>query len=189
MASILKVDTIQDQSGNNIINENANTITIGKSGDTINLASGATAGFGKVAQVITNSTSTEILNTAAGYIDAGLTATITPSSTSSKILALTNQGVLLVEPGDLGGGSVRLLRDVTPIAGGDQAYEFYLQALDSGTTSLGMYGRINLTVLDSPSTTSAITYSTQIRRYTAGNEMTAQPNSIESRIILMEILA
>jgi hypothetical protein len=32
MASILKVDTIQDQSGNNIINENADTITIGASG-------------------------------------------------------------------------------------------------------------------------------------------------------------
>jgi hypothetical protein len=37
MASILKVDTIQDQSGNNIINENADTITIGASGDTITI--------------------------------------------------------------------------------------------------------------------------------------------------------
>jgi hypothetical protein len=46
MASILKVDTIQDQSGNNIINENAGTITIGKSGDTVNLASGATNNIG-----------------------------------------------------------------------------------------------------------------------------------------------
>jgi hypothetical protein len=42
MASILKVDTIQDQSGNNIINENADTITIGASGDTITVPSGAT---------------------------------------------------------------------------------------------------------------------------------------------------
>jgi len=37
MSSILKVDTIQDTSGNNIINENANTVTIGKSGDTVNV--------------------------------------------------------------------------------------------------------------------------------------------------------
>jgi hypothetical protein len=37
MSSILKVDTIQDQSGNNIINENADTITIGASGDTVNI--------------------------------------------------------------------------------------------------------------------------------------------------------
>jgi len=42
MASILKVDTIQDQSGNNIINENADTITIGASGDTITVPTGAT---------------------------------------------------------------------------------------------------------------------------------------------------
>ena len=46
MSSILKVDEIQDTSGNNIINENANTITIGKSGDTVNLASGATNNLG-----------------------------------------------------------------------------------------------------------------------------------------------
>ena len=42
MASILKVDTIQDQDGNNIINESANTITIGASADTITIPSGAT---------------------------------------------------------------------------------------------------------------------------------------------------
>jgi hypothetical protein len=41
MSSIIKVDTIQDQDGNNIINENANTITIGKSGDTVTVAAGA----------------------------------------------------------------------------------------------------------------------------------------------------
>jgi hypothetical protein len=46
MASILKVDTIQDQTGNNIISENANVITIGASGDTITIPSGASmSGF------------------------------------------------------------------------------------------------------------------------------------------------
>ena len=42
MSSIIKVDAIQDQDGNNIINENSNTITIGASGDTISIPSGAT---------------------------------------------------------------------------------------------------------------------------------------------------
>ena len=42
MASILKVDTIQDQDGNNIINVNANTVTVGKSGDTVNIVGTAT---------------------------------------------------------------------------------------------------------------------------------------------------
>ena len=35
MSSILKVDTIQDQAGNNIINENANVVTIGKAGASV----------------------------------------------------------------------------------------------------------------------------------------------------------
>ena len=37
MTSILKVDTIQDADGNNIINESSNTITVGASGDTTNV--------------------------------------------------------------------------------------------------------------------------------------------------------
>ena len=54
MTSILKVDTIQDTAGNNIINESSDTITIGASGDTITIPSGATisnlgtaSGFGE----------------------------------------------------------------------------------------------------------------------------------------------
>jgi hypothetical protein len=52
MSSIIKVDNIQDQDGNNIINENSNTITIGASGDTVTLASGASqTGFGRTGTV------------------------------------------------------------------------------------------------------------------------------------------
>ena len=43
MSSIIKVDTIQNQSGANIISESSNTITVGASGDTITVPSGATA--------------------------------------------------------------------------------------------------------------------------------------------------
>ena len=42
MSSILKVDEIQDTSGNLIIKEDSNTITLGASGDTITIPSGAT---------------------------------------------------------------------------------------------------------------------------------------------------
>ena len=60
MTSILKADTIQDTDGNNIINENSNTITIGASGDTISIPSGAT---------ITNSgTATGFGGTTAPYV-------------------------------------------------------------------------------------------------------------------------
>ena len=48
MSSIIKVDNIQNQSGDNIIKEDSNTITLGASGDTITLASGASqSGFGR----------------------------------------------------------------------------------------------------------------------------------------------
>jgi len=52
MTSTIKVNNIQNQCGANIINENSNTITIGASGDTINLASGASqSGFGRTGTV------------------------------------------------------------------------------------------------------------------------------------------
>jgi len=58
MTSTIKVDNIQDQDGNNIINENSNTITVGASGDTIIIPSGATItnngtqnGFGRTGTV------------------------------------------------------------------------------------------------------------------------------------------
>ena len=41
MTSTIKVDNIQNQCGANIIKEDSNTITLGASGDTIALASGA----------------------------------------------------------------------------------------------------------------------------------------------------
>jgi hypothetical protein len=52
MSSIIKVDNIQNQSGANIIKEDSNTITLGASGDTIALASGASqSGFGRTGTV------------------------------------------------------------------------------------------------------------------------------------------
>ena len=52
MTSTIKVNNIQNQCGANIINENSNTITLGASGDTIALASGASqTGFGRTGTV------------------------------------------------------------------------------------------------------------------------------------------
>ena len=60
MSSILKVNTIQDQDGNNIINENANVITIGASGDTITVPAGATVSGFTSAGIDDNATSVAI---------------------------------------------------------------------------------------------------------------------------------
>ena len=52
MTSTIKVNNIQNQCGANIIKENSNTITLGASGDTIALASGASqTGFGRTGTV------------------------------------------------------------------------------------------------------------------------------------------
>ena len=57
MTSTIKVNNIQNQCGANIINENSNTITLGASGDTIALASGASqTGFGRTGTVDWNTT-------------------------------------------------------------------------------------------------------------------------------------
>jgi len=52
MSSIIKVDNVQNQPGTNIINKCSTTITLGQSGDTISLASGASqTGFGRTGTV------------------------------------------------------------------------------------------------------------------------------------------
>ena len=111
MSSILKVDTIQDQSGNNIINENADTITIGASGDTINVVGTLQNNGAAFAQGITEAdqwrvttgfaltggseiditTNLERVDTAGqGYIGTGM-------SESSGIFTFPSTGVYLVK--------------------------------------------------------------------------------------------
>ena len=52
MASTIKVDNVQNQPGTNIVNKCGTTITLGASGDTVSLASGASqTGFGRTGTV------------------------------------------------------------------------------------------------------------------------------------------
>jgi len=78
MASIIKVDDVQDAAGNNIINESGDTITIGASGDTITIPSGAT---------ISNS------GTATGFGAWALIKTVTASSSSAVTFVNGTSGV------------------------------------------------------------------------------------------------
>ena len=74
MSSILKVDTIQDQSGNNIINESGNVITIGASGDTITVPAGATVSGFTSAGIDDNATSTAITIDSSERVGIGTTS-------------------------------------------------------------------------------------------------------------------
>jgi hypothetical protein len=186
MSSILKVDTIQDQSGNNIINESADTITIGASGDTVTIPSGATisnlgtaTGFGKVLQVVQGTSTTSTSTTSIAYVTANLSATITPSSASNKILIMLH-GCCDTEASGrqwyLG-----IFRGATNLSGGTAL------AFDSSYNGAGR--QINttaLTHLDSPSTTSSTTYTLHINS-PSGNDVEFCSQGTEARIVLMEI--
>ena len=97
MTSTIKVNNIQNQCGANIINENSNTITIGASGDTIALASGASqTGFGRtgtvdwVTSIKTNSDSPLTVESGKGYFLNTTSGTITvnlPAGTAGAIVA------------------------------------------------------------------------------------------------------
>jgi len=98
MTSTIKVNNIQNQCGQNIINESSNTITLGASGDNIALASGATqSGFGRTGTVDwittpkTTGTFTAVsgegyfLNTSDGVITANL-----PAGVAGAIVSLAD---------------------------------------------------------------------------------------------------
>ena len=185
MSSILKVDQLQDSGGNNLVTSNGSGVI-------------TAAGFGKVGQVVTNTSSTDVEVTGNTFTDSGLSGSITPSSTNSKILILIQQSVYIRRPSSAYAyGGSRLLRGSTNIYNpnpedGSGSYGLGF-GVNGQSGSYNFYGNINYTYLDSPSTTSATTYKTQIRAYTGTGLISAQEtgggtNNGQSVITLMEIL-
>ena len=109
MTAILKVDTIQDTSGNNIINESSDTITIGASGDTIALAgttvTGITQGITMADQwrlTANNTTNADISSNLERVDDASSAKIGTGMSESSGIFTFPYTGLYLVRYNILG---------------------------------------------------------------------------------------
>jgi len=145
---------------------------------------------GSVIQVVQGSTNTQINVSTTSYTDTGLSAAITPSLTSSKILILIDQHIFLKRNGDVNIGSgFRLLRDSTVVAGGESLTDTQLTVQNAGNLSMELLVRRNSQYLDSPSTTSEITYKTQGRpdQTSNGGLVIYQHNSIVSHMTLMEI--
>jgi hypothetical protein len=181
MASIIKVDDVQDAAGNNIIREAADTITIGASGDTITIPSGATisnlgtaSGFGKVGQVVqTVITTAQALSTSTSKIDLpDYTVAITPTAASSKILVEW----YIMFSNDSGDRHLLYLnRGTTEIGIGTTSGLGELCTTGLMTANSNNYWAFNATgsYLDSPATTSATTYKFQIN---AGGSYTCHFN-------------
>ena len=96
MTSTIKVNNVQNQCGQNIINENSNTITIGASGDTVALASGASqSGFGRSGSVDWQTTPKTANFTAANgegyFINSGSALTMNlPAGSAGAIVAVAD---------------------------------------------------------------------------------------------------
>jgi hypothetical protein len=172
-------DTIYSSSGSTPAR-----LGIGTTGQVLTVAGGVPSwatpagGGGKVLQVVEGRYATEVSNSTTTYEDTGLTATITPSAASSKILVIVKQSSSKAAGSAGTALYVQLLRDATEI---DLSVSFYTNS------SLTFYGQTSLLKLDSPSTTSAITYKTKFKNEIAAVQVSVQPGTYASTIILMEI--
>ena len=173
----------------------ANSVVTGKITDGAILnadinASAAIAGtkingsFGKVLQVVHASSSTEVGMTGTSYADIGLTASITPSSSSNKVLIQASIPV----------------RKRVIVSGSSTDNSAHLK-LVRGSTDLTEFGRfvawndssswnqetVTFSWLDSPSTTSATAYKIQMKGVVASNYVYSNHDNSVSTITLMEI--
>jgi hypothetical protein len=157
----------------------ATIATIDSSG--ITMASGkGLAATGHVLQVVNASYSTTTGSSSSTYADTGLTASITPSSTSSKILVIVHQEGLSKVTNSTG-VDLKLFRGATELAlfGGNAGQQY--------TTAWNFVGGAGITYLDSPSTTSSTTYKTQFSSTGNNANVYVQSNNATSTITLMEI--
>ena len=158
-----------------------NTLTLPASTGTV-LTTGSPQSGG-VIQVVNASTTTTVNTASTSPIDSNLTATITPKFATSKILVVINQSVGK-ENATTASTLLNLVRNGSTLGGSFGAYLLYTGA------STPIYGAsCAFNYLDSPATTSALTYKTQVYCNTASGNALAQPNNSSSSITLMEIAA
>jgi len=143
---------------------------------------------GKVLQVVQGSTTSSVSSTSSSYADTNLSASITPSSSSNKILVLVNQ--LIYHDNNDGAdenyGLLKILRGSTAIFTTPSSSDLRITAEAASNNELRFGNRVSFDVLDTPSTTSATTYKTQFAKE-SGVQVIANKSSSKGFITLMEI--
>ena len=138
-------------------------------------------GGGKVLQAVTGTSSTASQGTETSFTDTGLNVTITPSATSSKILVMAHT-TGLIDTND----SFVYFTIERQISGGSDT--------NIGDSSIGLshmrgdavnISNVMVHALDSPSTTSAITY--EFQRRVSGNSGAVAYQGVKSNITALEI--
>ena len=157
----LKVGTITTSSG-------SGTITLGQSGETVTIPSGVTltnngtaSGFGggKILQVVTATDSTQRTTTSTSFVTASntLSLNITPSATSSKIFIIASSSGQNNTAN--GYAYYTLFKDSTNL--GDSTSGMTVVQQESGSNNVKF--SIGMSYLDSPSSTSALTYAVYMK--------------------------
>jgi hypothetical protein len=140
---------------------------------------------GSVLQVVNASYSTIVTTSSTSYVATGLTATITPKFSTSKILVLINHACCRKSVSNANNAiDMKLQKNSSDL----------LQIISSGGytgTTIDVYFTVSYVYLDSPATTSATTYSTTFRNQSASANVSVQTDGsvAPSTITLMEIAA
>ena len=149
---------------------------------------------GAIIQIVHASFSTETSIASTSFTDTGLTASITPSSSSNKILVIVSSNLQFSRGTTSASGGMKVIRLVS----GGSDVSIY-EAQPSNPTlgnqmnghSSGIFSRMNacVNIEDSPNTTSSIAYRVQAAAETTSNngQVTAQEENTPSHMTLMEI--
>jgi len=178
MSSILKVDQLQDSGGNNLVTSNGSGVI-------------TSSAFGKVLQVVSFVSNTQITTTSdfgSTGNATGIKASITPSSTSSKIF-INSTGSFKLQSDGTNSNKIGLfgIKDNT---GSSLIYKTRCGAMLSASNK-DFYGNLAMNYLHSPNSTSSQEYEITFGRYssTYNNTVLVNPDSssYHSSITLMEI--
>ena len=136
---------------------------------------------GKVLQVVQGFNATNTETTSTTYSD-NISVNITPSSTSSKIFILVTTPIRKVNSNasDTGAG-LRILKDGSNLV----EYAFYM-AWHSNASQYNQETN-SFNYLDSPSTTSQITYKSQFKTMSSPGQISVNHDGSYSTLTLMEI--
>jgi hypothetical protein len=166
------------------------TVLTAASGEATGLQWAAPEGGGKVLQVVQFAVTNDIRTINTGtFTDSAITATITPTASTSKVLVLVNGGISLLVSSGVSRQTfcaAQLMRGATSVYNDSSGRSFQIAFSSITTGSVTHFTRINMNYLDSPATTSATTYKVQ---YSGDSSFTieAQGGNVQSTIILMEI--
>lgn len=175
------VITTADNSGDlNIQSGGSTKIAVTSAGVAVTGLAKASLPTGSVLQVVNGSTTTSVTSSTSTLVDTTLTATITPTSATSKILVFVSQNGIRKQTNNAY-TQLTLLRNSTQLYTFEVALGFTNSTATNDTAS-------STTYLDSPATTSATTYKTQFCSNPGVASVTVQVAGT-STITLMEIAA